>query len=385
VGLRNIDPGNVVTANGTTGLCVITQIQPITVIFTIAEDEIDEVTAQMATGKSLQVLASTARSNASARHRHLAHRRQPGQHDHRHGARPGDLPEHPQRAVSESIREHAAAGQDLDRRRRSCRRRRFSATTTQAFVYVVQPDSTVKSTDIKIVATEGETSAVTGVDPRAISSSPTASTSCRTARRSSSASPRRRKPQAPARARKASSRGQGPDEPVPPVHPAADRHIAADGGDSADRHHRLPAAAHRGTAGSGLSDHAGADLLSRREPDVVATAITAPLERQLGEVPGLSQMLSTSSDGASVITLQFNLSLNIDVAEQDVQEAINAAQNYLPAAAADAAGVQQGQSRRRAHPHPRAHLGLHAAVSRSRTTPTRASRRRSRSCPASAP
>jgi multidrug efflux pump len=64
--------------------------------------------------------------------------------------------------------------------------------------------------------------------------------------------------------------------------------------------------------------------------DVVATAITAPLERQLGEVPGLSQMLSTSAAGASVITLQFNLSLNIDVAEQDVQEAINAAQSYLP-------------------------------------------------------
>jgi len=53
--------------------------------------------------------------------------------------------------------------------------------------------------------------------------------------------------------------------------------------------------------------------------DVVATAITAPLERQLGEVPGLTQMLSTSSAGASVITLQFNLSLNIDVAEEDVQ------------------------------------------------------------------
>jgi multidrug efflux pump len=64
--------------------------------------------------------------------------------------------------------------------------------------------------------------------------------------------------------------------------------------------------------------------------DVVSTAITAPLERQLGEVPGLSQMLSTSSAGASVITLQFNLSLSIDVAEEDVQEAINAAQTYLP-------------------------------------------------------
>src|SRR5277367_186461 len=66
-------------------------------------------------------------------------------------------------------------------------------------------------------------------------------------------------------------------------------------------------------------------------PDVTASAVTAPLERQLGEVPGLNQMLSTSSEGASVITLQFSLSLDIDVAEQEVQEAINAAQTYLPA------------------------------------------------------
>jgi len=66
-------------------------------------------------------------------------------------------------------------------------------------------------------------------------------------------------------------------------------------------------------------------------PSVVASAVTAPLERQLGEVPGLSQMLSTSSEGASVITLQFVLSLNIDVAEQEVQAAINAAQSFLPA------------------------------------------------------
>ena len=65
-------------------------------------------------------------------------------------------------------------------------------------------------------------------------------------------------------------------------------------------------------------------------PSVTASAITAPLERQLGEVPGLNQMLSTSSSGASVITLQFALTLNIDVAEQEVQAAINAAQTFLP-------------------------------------------------------
>jgi multidrug efflux pump len=66
-------------------------------------------------------------------------------------------------------------------------------------------------------------------------------------------------------------------------------------------------------------------------PQVVASAITAPLERQFGEVPGLNQMTSTSSGGSSIITMQFALFLNIDVAEQEVQAAINAAQTYLPA------------------------------------------------------
>ena len=65
-------------------------------------------------------------------------------------------------------------------------------------------------------------------------------------------------------------------------------------------------------------------------PDVMASAVTAPLERQFGEVPGLNQMTSNSSFGASVITLQFDLNLNIDVAEQEVQEAINAAATFLP-------------------------------------------------------
>src|SRR6201985_1699892 len=66
-------------------------------------------------------------------------------------------------------------------------------------------------------------------------------------------------------------------------------------------------------------------------PEVAASAITAPLERQFGELPGLNQMTSISSGGSSIITLQFVLSLNIDVAEQEVQAAINAAQTYLPA------------------------------------------------------
>jgi multidrug efflux pump len=65
-------------------------------------------------------------------------------------------------------------------------------------------------------------------------------------------------------------------------------------------------------------------------PQVMETTVTAPLEVQLGEIPGLSQMTSASSAGASIITLQFNLALNLDVAEQNVQEAINAANSLLP-------------------------------------------------------
>jgi len=65
-------------------------------------------------------------------------------------------------------------------------------------------------------------------------------------------------------------------------------------------------------------------------PDVITSSITAPLERQFGQMPGLNQMSSTSSGGASVITLQFTLELTLDIAEQEVQAAINAAGNLLP-------------------------------------------------------
>jgi len=65
-------------------------------------------------------------------------------------------------------------------------------------------------------------------------------------------------------------------------------------------------------------------------PDVMASAVTAPLERQFGQLPGLKQMTSTSSSGSSLITLQFDLALALDIAEQQVQAAINAASSFLP-------------------------------------------------------
>jgi multidrug efflux pump len=66
-------------------------------------------------------------------------------------------------------------------------------------------------------------------------------------------------------------------------------------------------------------------------PEVMTSSVTAPLERQFGEDAGLNQMSSISSAGASVLTLQFDLALNLDIAEQEVQAAINAAGNLLPA------------------------------------------------------
>src|SRR5258706_8882770 len=71
-------------------------------------------------------------------------------------------------------------------------------------------------------------------------------------------------------------------------------------------------------------------FLPGASPEVMTSSVTAPLERQFGQMPGLKQMSSISSAGASVVTLQFDLSLSLDVAEQEVQAAINAAGNLLP-------------------------------------------------------
>jgi multidrug efflux pump len=71
-------------------------------------------------------------------------------------------------------------------------------------------------------------------------------------------------------------------------------------------------------------------FLPGASPDVMATSVTAPLERQLGEMPGLKEMTSISSGGASVVTLQFDLTISPDIAEQEVQASINAAQSLLP-------------------------------------------------------
>ena len=146
---------------------------------------------------------------------------------------------------------------------------------------------------------------------------------------------RKRKPPAAKYAKKehAPDAGVTPEQhrrPVAPFYYASCRHHAADGGDLTRRDYRLSRPARFGAAGSGLSDHSGGHALPRCQPDVMTSAVTAPLERQFGQMSGLKQMSSQSSGGASVITLQFQLTLPLDVAEQEVQAAINAATNLLP-------------------------------------------------------
>ncbi len=96
-------------------------------------------------------------------------------------------------------------------------------------------------------------------------------------------------------------------------------------------------------------------------PDVMASSVTAPLERQFGQVPGLNQMTSTSSQGSSIITLQFSLDLDIDVAEQEVQAAINKRIQLPSAGSPQSAGLQQDQSRRHTHPDSRPFLRFNPA------------------------
>jgi multidrug efflux system membrane fusion protein len=162
VGLRNIDPGNVVTANGTSGLCVVAQIQPITVIFTIAEDDIDEVTAQMASGQAMKAIALD---------RSKTHQLDTGNLltvDNQVNTTTGTVRA---RATFPNAQNTLFPNQFVNTRllvktlseATLVPQAAIQRNNDQAFVYVVQPDSTVKSTNIKIIATEGETSAVQGV------------------------------------------------------------------------------------------------------------------------------------------------------------------------------------------------------------------------------
>lgn len=164
VGLRNIDPGNVVTANGTTGLCVVTQLQPITVIFTIAEDSIDEVFAQMNSGHPLSVTAlDRSKQHTIATGTLLTVDNQVNTATGTVRARATFANGHnelfPNQFVNARLLLKTLTPVNL------APQAAIQRNNDLAFVYVIQPDDTVKLRDVKILATEGGKSAVTGVNP----------------------------------------------------------------------------------------------------------------------------------------------------------------------------------------------------------------------------
>ncbi len=119
-------------------------------------------------------------------------------------------------------------------------------------------------------------------------------------------------------------------ESLPRFHSKASRDFADDGRRGPGRRGGLPAIARLSAASGRLPDHTGHDFLSRRRSGSHDVGRYRALEKQFGQVPGLTQMTSISSFGSSLITLQFSLDLSIDIAEQEVQAAINAAGTFLP-------------------------------------------------------
>jgi multidrug efflux system membrane fusion protein len=166
VGLRLVDPGNIVPANGTTGIATITQLQPITVIFTIAEDSLSDVVAQMGTGRTLPVTAlDRSKQHQLAEGTLLTVDNQINTTTGTVRARASFPNTHnelfPNQFVNARLLVKTLTNVTL------VPEAAIQRTNDAAFVYVVQPDGTVKQQTIKIQATEGEVSAATGVDPGA--------------------------------------------------------------------------------------------------------------------------------------------------------------------------------------------------------------------------
>ena len=164
VGLRSVDPGNIVAADGTTGLATLTQLQPITVIFNIAEDDLSEVAEQIASGRTLRVEALDRSQQNKIAHGTLLTL------DNQINLTTGTVRA---RATFPNLKNELFPNQFVNARLLVKTLTKVNLVPVAAiqrnndaaFVYVVQPDGSVQSRDVKIVATEGESAAVTGVQP----------------------------------------------------------------------------------------------------------------------------------------------------------------------------------------------------------------------------
>jgi multidrug efflux system membrane fusion protein len=159
-----VDPGNIVAADGTTGLATLTQLQPITVIFNIAEDDLSEVAEQIASGRTLRVEALDRSQQHTIAQGSLLTL------DNQINLTTGTVRA---RATFPNLKNELFPNQFVNARLLVKTLTKVNLVPVAAiqrnndaaFVYVVQPDGSVQSRDVKIVATEGESAAVTGVQP----------------------------------------------------------------------------------------------------------------------------------------------------------------------------------------------------------------------------
>ena len=318
IGLRLVDVGNMVHATDQNGLLVITQMQPITVLFTMPEDDLPPVLPSCAPASTCRWRRTTAPASSKIATGLAADGRQPDRSEHRHHAPEGGLRQRGRRRCSRISSSTCGCCSTSRRKRDRPVGGRFSAARKARSSTSSRPDQTVEVRPVTRRARR--TAADAAIDDGL---------------HAGRAGGRRRRRQAARRAARCKRvrRGDGSSrrprrthEPVAAVHPAAGRDLAADGRRSC----WSGVVAYRQLPVSALPevDYPTIQVLTfypGASPDVMASSVTAPLERQFGQVPGLNQMTSTSSFGSSVITLQFVLDLNIDVAEQEVQAAINAA------------------------------------------------------------
>ena len=335
VGLRLVDPGNIVHATDSTGLLVITQLQPISVIFTIAEDQLPAVAPRFNAGQKLEV---------EAWDRAGQHRIATGTLstlDNQIDQTTGTLR---LRAAFPNTDNALFPNQFVNTRMLVQEKRGvvlvstavLQRSTNGTYVYLVKPDSTVTVRNVTLGTTEGDDSEITsGLEPGDTVVETGVDKLNEGTRCSGELFRRAANRRALRRGGGCNGGGQegGGQAAVSPSRTFILRPVATSllmiglllAG--AVAYKQLPVSALPEV------DYPTIQVTTfypGASPDVMASSVTAPLERQFGQLPGLQQMTSTSSDGSSVITMQFTLSLLIDVAEQEVQQAINASGTYLP-------------------------------------------------------
>ncbi len=318
VGLRLVDPGNIVRATDANGLLVITQLQPITVIFPIPEDNLPPVLASLKAGRHMPVEAyDRGQSKKLATGSLLT---MDNQVDPTTGTvRLRAVFDNKDNALFPNQFVNASLLVDVLRDTVIVPSAAIQRGSQGAFVYVVRPDSTAEVRPVTIGEIQGGSAAM--------SKGLNAWRACRGGRRGTFEGRREGDAEGPGQRQRAPERLMNLSRPFI-LRPVATTLLMA-------AIILAGLAAYKMLPVSALPEVDYPTIQVRTfypgaSPDVMASSVTAPLERQFGQMPGLTLMTSTSSNGSSIITLQFSLDLSLDVAEQQVQAAINAAFTYLP-------------------------------------------------------